>query len=350
MVAIGASAVVTFGASLGISAALIATAGTVAAAAGAISAISTAVVQATMKPPNAQGSISQVVIGRNLAVPLMLGRTYAGGLQVYDNSAGGSENKFRYQVMVMSGAGPIEEFQTLLADYSPVTMSGDSATGWFSNFLSVQRRLGLRPETAFTGGGSTATPMPEWGVDYKLSGFAAYRVKMSFDKEGKKFTSGVPQWGYVAKGIKVYDPRLDSTYPGGVGAHRWNDESTFTWSDNPALHALSYARGRFIEKNVAGVSLAKPIKIAGCGFAKEAIAIEQFVELANTCVANGWTVGGMLYEGPGTSKWDNIKRILQAAATEPVWSGGQLSLKMSSPKNSLVTNCPPLHTGSVAAA
>lgn len=37
------------------------------------------------------------------------------------------------------------------------------------------------------------------------------------------------------RGRKVYDPRLDSTRPGGSGGQRVNNTATWLWSDNPAL-------------------------------------------------------------------------------------------------------------------
>ena len=49
------------------------------------------------------------------------------------------------------------------------------------------------------------------------------------------------------KGALVYDPRLDSTVPGGSGAHRADNQATWTWNDsgsrNPALALLFYLLG-----------------------------------------------------------------------------------------------------------
>lgn len=309
---------------------------TISGVASAVAAVSMTIAQATMKPPDMKGSVNQVVIGKNMAVPYMMGRTYAGGLQVYDDSAG-QDNRWRFNVNVLTVAGPIDSYETFLADYSEITLTGGgAATGYYDGFLDCETKLGARPDTALT---STGTAMPGWTSDHKLSGFAAYRVKMKFDKDGKKFTGGVPQFGWVIKAVSAYDPRLDDTYPGGAGDHRWDDESTWEWTENPALHALTYARGRFVND----------IKVVGCGFPQEAINVAQAVELANYCDANSWTIGGTIYEGPGTSKWDNLKRILQAAAAEPVWSGGQLSFKISSPKVSVVTiGLPDLADGEVS--
>ncbi len=293
-----------------------------AAVAGAVAAVANTVAVVTQKKPPAKGSVSQILIGATMPVPYAMGQTFVGGAQVYDNSAG-DKNKYRYQVMVVSAAGPIEEYQSFMADYATVSLSGDAATGWFDGYMWVQRRMGTRPDTAITSDGVNL--MPGWGVNHKLSGYAAYRVKMKFDKDGKRFASGVPQLGVVVKGVKVYDPRLDTTYPGGSGAHRWDDEATWAWSENPALHGLAYARGRF----------ANGVKLVGVGFPKDAIDIASFVESANINDANAWKVGGIVYEAPDLSKWDNLKRILQAGGAKPIWSGGLLRLQISAPHPSL---------------
>jgi len=322
----------------------------VGAIAGAVAAVATTIAQVTAKAPDARGSVNQVLIGRNMAVPYGIGRTYAGGFQVYDQSAG-EDNKDRTQIMVLSAAGPVEAIESLWADYTSITLdeapanriSGE-AIGYYENYLWVDSRLGARPDSALLNDPGRA-PLREWDSTYKLSGFAAYRLTMKFDKDGKRYSSGVPQWGVIFRGAKVYDPRLDSTYPGGSGPCRWNDESTFTWiggggvppGENPAIHALNYARGRYIEKSAAGVPLATPVKLLGCGFDFAEIEVAQFVELANLCDANGWKVGGTIYEAPGSSKWDNLKRILQACAAEPTWAGGKLGVKISAPRVPVVT-------------
>lgn len=315
------------GAAIGISAA---TAATVAAVATAVSVAASLGATALQKRPALKGSVSQIMIGATMPVPYAMGRTYAGGMQVYDNS-GDDNNKKRYQVMVVSAAGPIDSFESLLADYSAVPLAGEFATGWFADFMWQQTRLGTRPDTALF----DTAGMPGWGTNHKLSGYGAYRITMKFDKDGKRYASGVPQLGVVFRGVKVYDPRLDTTYPGGSGAHRWDDEATWAWSENPALHALTYLRGRFIDKDAVGVPLAVPVKIIGAGIPKDAIDIASFVELANLCDVNDWTVGGLVYEAPDLSKWDNLKRILQAGGAQPVWAGGLLRLRISAPRPSL---------------
>lgn len=326
------------GAAIGIS---VATAATIAAVAGAVSAIATAGAQALAKPPDMKGSINQIIIGKNLPVPYCMGRSFSGGAEIYDDSAG-DKNKYRTKIVVDSVAGPIEGYEALLADYESVgpapsggNLSGNS-TGWFHDFLFCTTRRGLRPDTALSAVAGTPA-FRNWTAAHKLSGMAARAMTLKFDKEGERFSGGIPQLGAVAKWVWTYDPRLDSTYPGGVGAHRWDNELSWSWSENPSLHGLAYARGRFIAKDANGANLAIPRKSAGVGIAKDAINIARFVELANICDANAWTIGGTIYEGPGISRWDNLLRILAVASAKPVWTGGLLDLKFSAPKVALDT-------------
>src|SRR3546814_7512122 len=95
------------------------------------------------------------------------------------------------------------------------------------------------------------------------------------------------------------------TYPGGSGSHRALNESTYEWSDNPALHALTWALGRW-ENGKRTVGIGAPVAN---------IRVSDFVEAANIADANGWTMGGV--EWSTDSKWDIFKRILQAGGCWP---------------------------------
>ena len=123
----------------------------------------------------------------------------------------------------------------------------------------------------------------------------------------------------------AYDARLDSTRPGGSGTQRINDETTWSWSENPACHAVTYAYGRYQNgKKVFGVDLGDAaIDLAGA------------MAWANLCDANGWKVGGTIYE-PG-DKWANLKEICQAGGCEPVLAGGLLRWRWQRPHVSLRT-------------
>lgn len=347
VVAVAASIAMTFGATafMGMSLAAIA------AAASTVSTLAALGAQALQKPPDMKGTVNEVMIGANMPVPYILGRTFVGGMKVFDDSVdgpGGYDNFDRTHIFVGTHAGPIEAFEKFLADYSQISFETQSgglisgkALGFYGaddGYLWLNTRKGARPDTALTAyPGRNA--FRGWTANHKLSGMACWSATMEFDEDGKRWASGIPAFGMVAKWVKIYDPRKDSTYPGGSGSHRWDDESTWEFGspgvgsvapgENPALHALAYARGRFM-----GVD---NVKVVGAGISKDAIDIAAFVELANICDANDWTCGGAVYEAPGLSRWDNLKRILAAAAAEPAWVGGVLTIKFSAPKVALAT-------------
>ncbi len=54
--------------------------------------------------------------------------------------------------------------------------------------------------------------------------------------------TGPPRCTFVLEGIKLYDPRKDTT-AGGSGPHRWGDPETYEWSDNPKVIQYNVMRG-----------------------------------------------------------------------------------------------------------
>lgn len=73
----------------------------------------------------------------------------------------------------------------------------------------------------------------KWTTDHRLRGLAG--IVITLDLEDQRFQGGLPNITVEGSWAKVYDPRLDSTQPGGSGAHRYTDPNTWEWSANPAL-------------------------------------------------------------------------------------------------------------------
>jgi hypothetical protein len=307
----------------GVSTASLASVATYASLAATVASIGA---QVTAKKPPARGSVNSVMIATDAPAPCLIGRTYYGGVLRHDVGYGATLNKVRnpYRGMPIeySVAGPLESLEGLYLDFQPVSFTGNAATGYYATYLYRDYRLGQASETALSPNWSA---MPNWTTAHKLSGKAAVLWNLKFDKDGKRFASGVPVQGAVWKGVKCYDPRKDSTYPGGSGSHRLATPSTWEWSECPGLHALKYALG----------SYQNGFKIFGVGLPIAGLMVEHFIHLANVCDANGWTVGGVIFE-PG-DRWANLKDILQAGGAEPLFIGGKLGLKINAPRVSLDT-------------
>jgi hypothetical protein len=310
-------------ASFGAASSLAATASTVASIAGVVSSVAALGASLLTKRPEsyAQGSVNRVIIARDALAPYLIGATFFAGILRHDAGYGaelnGVKNPYRGMVTVHSVAGPVESLDGFFADFEDVPFSGGAATGYYSGFLYEDHRLGVTPETALA---PHFAGLPSWTVDHKLSGKASILWNLLFDRNGKRFASGMPVLGGMWKGVLCYDPRLDSTYPGGSGAHRIDDPSTWSWSRCPGLHGLKYALG----------SYSNDIKVFGVGMPADGIEIGDFVTLANVCDANGWNADGILFE-PG-DRWANIKRILAAGGAEPLFRGAKLGVKVNAPR------------------
>ncbi len=307
----------------GVSAATLSTVATIASVASTVASIGA---QMTAKKPPARGTINQVIIAAEPIAPCILGRTYSGGVLRHDVGYGAKlkkvPNPYRGMVIEYSVAGPCDGLEGMYLDYATVPFSGDAATGYYANFLYRSVRTGLWSETALTPHWSG---MPNQTSAHKLSSKAAILWNAKFDRDGKRFASGFPASGAVWRGVMGYDARQDSTFPGGSGPQRANDEATWTYSEDPGVQAISYVLGRFRNGK----------KVFGVGLPIDGIIVEDFVALSNICQANGWKVGGVIYE-PG-DRWANLKRILEAGAAEPMWRDGRLGVRFNAPRVSIHT-------------
>ena len=275
--------------------------------------------QALAKPPPARGSVAQAIFDPNALQPYVMGEGYVAAVVRYRVGYGGTvddvSNPYLAEVHVYSGGGPVEST-------SPRVDFGTIGS-YYTGFLTTDTQLGATPEASALSF-SYGTP-PGWGAAYKLSGQAAIGWNAKFDKKGKKFASGLPVMGAYGQWAKVYDPRLDSTFPGGSGSHRLGDESTYEYSDNPALHAGTYAYGRYQNS----------IRTLGIGLPVEGIDFETVAAWATVCEFNSWTIFGRVFE-PG-DKWANLKDICAAGGGTPIFAGAVLSFRYSAPVVALDT-------------
>ena len=343
-------AVAGFGAGLGIAG--VGSFAAIASTAATISGIASFAAGALTKAPPARGSATSTSIGTDQPMPYLIGETYYGGSREHQTGYGPTidkvPNPYALMVDVYSGAGPVQGLVDCQAEFASlgIPAAGGGASGYASGFLWASVQRGAVPEPAALAahwGGA-----PGWGADYRLSGYAAIAWSLLFDRKGKVFASGVPQLGAIWRGQLAWDPRQDSTFSGGQGAHRWappsataaHDAARATWTYNecPGLQALRYVLGAWHrDSRVAGSTYQK---VAGIGLPIEGVIVEDFIHLANVCDANGWKVGGTIFEpatGTASTRWANLKDILAAGGAEPCFRGGRLGLRISAPRIALDT-------------
>ncbi|WOF43763.1 hypothetical protein KNJ79_02015 [Sphingopyxis indica] len=320
-VATGVGAIVgagAFAAATGASLATVAAVGTVASvAAQALNMIS---------PPKPKSSIAGSQTSFKLdpaaGIPYPVGRTFFAGNAVHRDTWG-TDNQYQGFTIVWGGGGPIDAIEAFRYDEATISFDGaGNAIGGYKDFMWLRTQLGACPSPALT---SPVAGYPGWGASSKLSGYAAGVWVVKFDKKGKKFAAGLGRPGAVIRAVKVYDPRLDSTYPGGSGSCRPLDEDTYVYSENPWLHALTWALGRW----------ENGVKVIGVGMPIEQIAVASFVDAANVADANSWKCGGVV--SSVDDKWDVLTMFAQAGGGQCIRLGAKLTAFVEAPRVAIAT-------------
>jgi hypothetical protein len=280
--------------------------------------------------PSAGGNQTKWKADPYAGIPYVMGRTLVGGNLVLKRGHG-TKYKWLTAVTVL-GLGPFQSIDATFMDKAAVSFNaGGAAIGSYSGQIWQRTQLGACPEPAALS--SPRGNPPGWTSAHKLSGLAAAINTFEYDGKNENGLTSVPPPSWIVKGALVYDPRLDSTYPGGSGSCRAWNEATYVWSENPHLHGLTWALGRYQNGvRVAGIGAGTPVP----GGQVKGIDVAAFVEGANLDDARGWKLGGQVYTRPDTP-WNSLKAMLQAGGARPVLVGGVISCVNSAPKVSLAT-------------
>lgn len=161
------------------------------------------------------------------------------------------------------------------------TLAG-GVTGTYSGYLTVTVRTEGTAGNYIPINGGT-----KWGSSRRLTGCAYLHLRIKRTGLTKKaespLVSGLPsRVTVIGDGALLYDPRKDSTVPGGSGSHRATDQSTWGAytnaddTDNPALQLLWWLLGWEINNKLS----------IGCGVPYTRIDMESFITAANICDEN----------------------------------------------------------------
>jgi hypothetical protein len=106
--------------------------------------------------------------------------------------------------------------------------------------------------------------------DDRGAGLCYVAVTLTYDT--KIFDSGLPEFLWEIKGLHCYDPRLDTT-AGGSGSHRFDDPSTWAYTENSALIANQFLMGVYAEDEIT----------VGAGTPQSDIIMSTVITAANIC-------------------------------------------------------------------
>jgi hypothetical protein len=281
--------------------------------------------------PKSQGSAQpdEWTSNPDQPIPFLFGRMGVAG-KIVQRDEFGPDNMYQGIVGIISGAGPIKGIQSFKGDDQAVTFgaNGIAVSSQWQGEMWMVRRSGAQPDTVLSvpsglkSGGSAF----QWSSSAKLSGKACYLQVLGENSKGSAYPAGIPDPVHVGEGIYGYDPRYDSTYPGGDGPCRLGVRSTYRYIEDPIIAGLNWALGMVENGQVVG----------GVGASVDGIDIPSFVEAANISEANGWKVAAW----PDTSEDVSsvLDQFLQAGGAVRARHAGKIScVSRGAPRASVVT-------------
>jgi len=167
------------------------------------------------------------------------GTTATAGQLIF-RDATGEDNEILHMVLVLAGT-EIDSLVSMTVNGKTITLpampGGNVTSGNFADKLQVYFHDGDDTTSPFSG--SSISGLSRWTAKTrKLRGLPAVYVKATIDEDFEGKFEPI----FKIKGRKIYDPRLDTTQ-GGSGSHRFDDASTWVWSDNPILQIFDYTAG-----------------------------------------------------------------------------------------------------------
>ena len=284
------------------------------------------------------GKTFEWTLDPNAPIPFAAGLVGVAGSVVHLETYGPDKMYYGF-VSVLSGAGPIKGIVGFKGDDEDVTFDADgkAITSQWTGEMWLTHRLGAQPDTAIPSpvGLKSGAVLPEWGVGHRMSGKAGYMLVLGENSKRTAYPTGEPKPLVTLEGLFGWDPRQDSSYPGGAGACRLNNPATWVWIDNPILWALKWALGLWegpVGKGTPGLDY----QVGGIGAELSGIDVPGFVAAANVADANGWKVAA--YPTTDDDKAQVLDSFLQAGGAIYSTRAGKLScIQRGAPRASVVT-------------
>ncbi len=315
-------------AGIGIAAGMTITSGAILAM-GVTMALST-VAMAAFAPKAPKTQISRLNVSLDPSTPrkAVFGTTAMPLDLRYHESSGTNQEYVDYIICV--AAHKVKSIDEIWFEEKLAWSASGGVTSTYSGYLTVATRTeGTAANTIAINGGT------KWGTSRRLTG-CAY-VYLRIKRTGNTKTAESPLVGglpsrvtVIGDGAALYDPRKDSTVPGGSGSHRATDQTTWGSytdaddTDNPVLQLLWWLLGWKINGKLS----------VGAGVPYTRIDMESFITAANICdesvtLATGGTQ--KRYRTSGTAsdaddRMDIINNFLMSMNATLRDSGGKLTL------------------------
>lgn len=266
------------------------------------------------------------------------GRCFSAGTLVYHNVYGPNGNDY-LQLVQKLGDYPCDSIINIRVDGKIANIGGGVSTALVSGnavteypaCLWVQFHEGEWSQSADSDLVAHATG-GSWSSNNRGRGVCYIRTTAKYD--AKKFKNGRPQIVTTFNGARLYDWRKDSS-AGGSGSHRWSNNGTHEWTDNPAVILYNYMRGLYINGH----------KVGGMNVPAENLPLDAWTAAANACdeiVLRKDGNGERRYRANGIVNLDGqhatfVRDMLTCMAGELVDSGGDIKIYAGVARASVMT-------------
>lgn len=194
----------------------------------------------TPNPPARQAAALTLQFGENPRVALF-GTAATGGTLIDAFNWGGKYGTDWEGVVIGLADHECDDLVGFYVNDTYYSFTSSGLVPGFNSQLSVQWFAG----TEFQSVASDMITYGGWTSNDNLAGMSYVFVSYKADKSDAKhpvWPSGRPRFLWVLRGKKCYIARKDSSV-GGSGDHRWDDPSTWEWTDNPIDCRYNWARG-----------------------------------------------------------------------------------------------------------
>lgn len=304
----------------------------------AATALGSYALNAVMAPKvGSGGSPTQFKADPQSPIRGVMGRFGTSGTQAHMRVWG--RNNLMISYMVILSLGPIQGVEKFTANGLQVNFTGPN--GLAANVEPYKDKMWMTYKNGLPTDGSLmppptgGTPAMEWTGNHKTSGYAGAFWTMQNNSKRASYEGGVPKPVWTLNGMLCYDPRLDSTQTeiGGSGPHRVDDWRTWTYSQNPQIHAINWALGHY-KKLPAGI-IDRNFLLAGIGAPITSLHLPSLVAGANVSDANGWKICGEW--NTQDDKWNTFAAMLQAGGSAPIHVGAKIGIMTNAPRVPVAT-------------
>ena len=246
---------------------------------------------------------TQMVRSPIAARQIIYGQTKVSGVMVYISTTG-TKNEYLHLVIALAGHEVEEIGDVYFNDELALTGVGSSASGRFTGYADIYKKLGASTQTVETNlvSATSALTNGKWTSAHRLRGIAYVYVRLLWSEQ--IWVGGIPNISAIVKGKKVYDPRTLGT----------------AYSANSALCLRDYLMDATYGLGMDSSEIDNTAFIAAANVCDEQVEVKPVTSPATN--ENRYETNGVLFTS--SSPDENIGKLLTAMGGLIAYSAGSI--------------------------